>query len=132
MAGFALYQEGEEPAENAQELLNQAQGIAARLEELIKVINRTNSATEIETGVTLTDALAERDVLKLRHSLLVAVADAASNSGSQSRRQIRSELRYIPAVPVADLRSESDAVAKRLREIDTKIQRMNWEVDLVE
>ena len=37
-------------------------------------------------------------------------------------RQLRSELTFISALPVADLRAQADDVARR----------MNWEVDLLE
>jgi hypothetical protein len=42
--------------------------------ELIRRINRTNSVTELEPGLTLTDALARRDVLRLRRRLYAEVA----------------------------------------------------------
>jgi hypothetical protein len=44
----ARYQEGEEPVENANALLAEAEEILVRLEELIRRINRTNSTHEIE------------------------------------------------------------------------------------
>ncbi|MEV0272288.1 hypothetical protein AB0H43_26225 [Hamadaea sp. NPDC050747] len=40
-------------------------------------INRTNAATAVGEG-TLTEALARRDVLRLRHAVLTAAADAAA------------------------------------------------------
>ena len=47
-------------------------------EELIRRINRTNSSREIEPGVTITDAIARRDVLRLRRGLYAGLADAAA------------------------------------------------------
>jgi hypothetical protein len=38
----------------------------------------------------------------------------------------------IPALPVAELRRQADDLARRLREVDTAIQRTNWEVDLLD
>ncbi|WP_345475734.1 hypothetical protein [Actinoallomurus oryzae] len=38
----------------------------------------------------------------------------------------------IPALPVAELRGQADDLARRLREVDTLIQRTNWEVDLLD
>jgi hypothetical protein len=72
-------------------------------------------------------------VLRLRHSAVNAAADAAS--GREERgygRQLRSELVYVAAVPVTELRAIADDLAREIREVDTQIQRTNWEVDLIE
>lgn len=42
---------------------------------MIRQINRTNAATVVQGG-TLTDALARRDELRLRHNVVTAAADA--------------------------------------------------------
>lgn len=127
----ARYQEGEEPAEDAAALLTEAGEVLGELESLIRRINRTNAATSVGGG-TLTDALARRDVLRLRHSLVIAAAGAAAGEGQRGLRQLRSELRLIPALPVAELRRQADEFARELREVDTLIQRTNWEVDLLD
>lgn len=132
VAGSARYQEGETPAEDAAALLTEAGQVLGELESLIRRINRTNAATPLEGGGTLTDALARRDVLRLRHSIVTTAADAAAGDGRRGFRQLRSELKMIPALPVADLRRQADDLARRLREVDTLIQRTNWEADLAE
>lgn len=128
----ARHQEGEEPAEDAGALLAEAGEALTELQGLIRRINATNAATPLEGGRTITDGIAERDVLKLRHSLLSAAANAAAGSSSRSFRQLRSELREIAALPVADVRRQADDVARRLRELDTLIQQRNWEVELLD
>jgi hypothetical protein len=45
---------------------------------------------------------------------------------------LRSELRLIPALPVAELRRQADDLARQIREVDTLIQRTKWEVDLLD
>jgi hypothetical protein len=60
-ASVARFQEGEQPAENAGELLDQGRRLIGELRDLARRINRTNSATELDPGFTLTDALAMRD-----------------------------------------------------------------------
>jgi hypothetical protein len=131
IAASARYQEGETPAEDAAALLVEADEVLGELEVLIRRINRTNAATVVEGG-TLTDALARRDVLRLRHSVVTSAADAAAGEGQRGYRQLRSELKMIPALPVAELRRRADDLARQLREIDTLIQRTNWEVDLLD
>jgi hypothetical protein len=132
VAGSARYQEGEEPAEDAAALLTEAGQVLGELETLIRRINRTNAGTEVAGGGTLTDALARRDVLRLRHSIVTTAADAAAGDGQRGYRQLRSELKMIPALPVADLRARADDLARQLREVDTLIQRTNWEADLAD
>jgi hypothetical protein len=77
-------------------------------------------------------ALARRDILRLRHRVLTTAADAAAGEGQRALRQLRSELKMIPALPVAELRSQADDIARQLREIDTLIQRTNWEAELLD
>ncbi|WP_433064724.1 DIP1984 family protein [Dactylosporangium sp. CS-033363] len=128
----ARYQEGEEPAEDAAALLAEAGSRLGELEMLMRRINRTNSATQLAGGGTLTDALARRDVLRFRHKLVTSAAGAAAGEGQRGVRQLRSELRMIAALPVAELRREADDLARELREVDTLIQRTNWEADLLD
>nr|WP_245722562.1 DIP1984 family protein [Micromonospora matsumotoense] len=76
----ARFQEGETPAEDAAALLAEVGGVLGELETLIRRINRTNAATVVDGG-TLTDALARRDVLRLRHGVVTSAADAAAGGG---------------------------------------------------
>ena len=80
--------------EEARDLVAAASVVLDELEVLIRNINRTNSSTVMADGRTLTDALAERDVLRLRHSMLKVSADAASGATQQVGfiRATRSEL----------------------------------------
>jgi hypothetical protein len=71
------------PAEDAAQLLAEAGEVLAALESLIRRINRTNATVEMGQDGTLTDALARRDVLRLRHSVVTAAADAAAGKGER-------------------------------------------------
>lgn len=128
----ARYQEGEEPAEDAAALIAEADTALEQLRQLIRRINATNSRLDLGADGTMTDALAARDVLRLQHSLLADAAAAASGANDQFLRQMRSELRQISALPVGELRSRADEVARALRELDNRIQQANWSNDLEE
>lgn len=128
----ARYQEGEEPAEDASALLVEAESCLEQLRDLISRINTTNTRIDLGADGTMTDALATRDVLRLRHSLLSSAATAASGTEVSSFRQIRSELRQLPALPVSDLQRQADVTAQELRELDNRIQHANWTHDLEE
>jgi len=126
----ARFQEGEEPTEDAAALLAEAGAVLNELEDLIRRINKTNAATQIGPEGTITDALARRDVLRIRHSVVTAAADSAAGRGGG--RQLRSELKMLTALPVAQLRSQADDLARQIREIDVSIQKSNWEFDLMD
>jgi hypothetical protein len=127
----ALVQEGEEPAEDPEELLREAEAMLEELEGYVTRINRTNLAATLgdEGGTTLTEALARRDVLGMRHGMLKALVGAASD---RMPRYGRAEIRSVPTVEVRPLRLEMDRVAREMRELDTRIQAANWSTDLVE
>lgn len=129
--GVARHQEGEEPPEDASALIAQAEEMLDELEGLIRRINLTNASATLEDGTLVTAAIAKRDVLKFRRNLLNLVADAGSGTADKAR-QMRSELRYVSAVPVSDLRDRANELAKQFRELDTQIQEANWRVELVE
>jgi hypothetical protein len=128
----ARYQEGEDPAEDASALVAEADGVLVELEDLIRRINRTNTTALLDDGRTLTDAIARRDVLRLRRQLYIGAADAASGRSQGTMRQMRTELRDVSALDVPSLRRRADDVAKELRELDNRIQQANWEVDLAD
>jgi hypothetical protein len=133
-AAVARYQEGEEPAESADELLAKGRTLIGELRELVRRINRTNSATELAPGFTLTDALAQRDGYAAQSRLVTAVADAGAGSGREVAwaRQLRSELQQLSAVQVADLRGEADEIAEARRNLDVRIQQAGWATELLE
>ncbi|MFB2556408.1 DIP1984 family protein [Herbiconiux liangxiaofengii] len=124
----AFYQEGETPAEDAAELLEECLRVQAELERLVTAVNLTNAVAVLPDGRTVTAALAARETLRAQHAILVRASDAAS--GGRGYRQMRSELRQLSALPVRELRQRADQVAVELRELDALIQRTNWEVDL--
>jgi Family of unknown function (DUF6847) len=131
----ARYQEGEEPQENAEELLNLALALTEQQETLITRINRTNGATEMDGGsFTIMDAVARRDRLGAQHKLLTEIADAAAGGKSRAYylRQLRSELKEISNVPVTALRGQADLLAQQRRELDVRIQQANWNTDLLD
>lgn len=125
----ALVQEGEQPPEDPQELLAELDQLLNQLGELMARINRTNLQTRLTEGVTLTDALARRDVLSMRHSIVSGLADTAS---ARVERYGRSEIRKMSTVDVAALRRQLDEIARQRRELDTTIQATNWATDLIE
>jgi hypothetical protein len=125
----ALVQEGEQPPENPTELLAELAQMLAQLQDLVARINKTNLQATLPNGTTLTDALAQRDILSQHHSIISELANTASN---RIERYGRSEIRKLATVDVATLRRQLDELARQRRELDTTIQATNWTIDLIE
>ena len=124
----ARVQEGEQPAEDTTELLAETERTFARLLELVSAVNRTNSKTAFDNERSISDAIAERDVTGKRRDFLAGIADAAS---TRQDRYSKSEVRFVATVPVGELQMEVDQLAKRYRELDTRLQELNWKTELI-
>lgn len=124
----AKIQEGDKPSESPQELIAELDRISAELLDLIKRINKTNSATVFNVRATISDVLAERDVLGLQRAAYVELAQAAAITQD---RYSRSEVKYISTVKVAEIQKRADELAKNYRDLDARIQELNWQTELV-
>lgn len=127
--GSAMVQEGGAPPENPRELLEEFERTAADLMNWICRINRTNSMTEFHDGESLAGALARRDVLLRRRE---AYSQFARSSYITQDRYSRSEVRYIATLDVKALQRRVDDLSKAARELDSKIQELNWTIDLMD
>ncbi len=98
------------------------------LENLIWRINLTNVQTCNEAGKTLTQLMAEKDVLKMRIS---ALRDAYERASSQNERYSRSEIKMLTTVDVKELRKRIDDYSQQLRKLDMEIQSLGFLTDLI-
>jgi len=121
-------QEGDAAAENPHDLIAESERVAYELADLVSRINRTNSTTAYRDGKTISDALAERDVLALRRGLYSDLALAASVTQD---RFTRTEVKYVSIINVSEAQKQADALAKVYREMDARIQELNWQTELV-
>ena len=119
-------QEGDQPAEKPEELFQELEGSLKQLKDLIVSINRTNQETVWE-GNTLTELIAEKDVLSMQLATLRAALDAAN---VRSDRYSRNEIKFVRTIDVNVLQKKVDDLSKGLRELDSKLQQANWMTDL--
>ena len=124
----ARVQEGEQPPEDPQVLITELETTSNQLVRLIQRINRTNSVTRFQAGI-LSDALAERDSLRLKRNAYDSLINAAA---IRQDRYMRSELRLVSTVNVAELQRQIDQLSRQYRELDAQIQALNWATDLIE
>ena len=121
-------QEGDKPAEEPQELMDELENCLNQLELLIYNINITNMRIVTDDGRNMTKLLAERDILKKRIDILRNTFNEATNSGSR----YRNEIRYVTTIEVKPLRQQLDKFAQQYRQLDMKIQELNFTNDLIE
>lgn len=122
----AKVQEGDQPSENVNELYKELDECLSQFEEIVYRINRTNMQT-VHEGETLTQMLARKDTLKLR---LTVMRDLLKHV-VENDRYGRHEIKYVCTVDVGELRKVTDNYSKQLRNIDMKLQRLNWSIDLI-
>jgi hypothetical protein len=122
-------QEGTKPAEKPEALLAELETLTKELIALIQQINKTNSSTPFDKTRTVADALAERDLLAQKQAIFREMVKTASVSHD---RFSRSEIRSVATIKVVDMQKHADDLARAHRDLDTKIQQLNWGTDLVE
>ena len=96
------------------------------LTNLVQRINKTNSNTALSSG-TLSDALAQRDTLGLKCSVLSGLIQ---NASIVSTRYSQSEVKLVSTVDIAALQRQIDSLAREHRLLDSQIQQLNWAVEL--
>ena len=119
----AKVQEGDQPSEDVNELYKELDECLSQFEVIVYRINRTNMQT-VHEGETLTQMIARKDALKLR--LTVMRKHVVEND-----RYGRQEIKYVRTVDVGELRKVTDNYSKQLRNLDMKLQSLNWSVDLI-
>ena len=127
LSNNALVQEGEEPAEDPTSLLSELDRLEKRLCELDARINLTNANT-VSGGMTVTEMLALRDCLAQKTDIMRDFLRAASQKWMRGRG---SEIVVKSTVSVSELQKQVDDISKQLRELDTRIQGINWNTDLI-
>jgi len=128
MQNNVLIQEGDEAAENVNDLMKDFISITNEMSKVIKRINKTNIETEVCNGITIAEMIVDRDMQGKKFSMF---NDMASKATVESNRWGRNEIKFVSTVNVSDLRKKADAAAQKFREIDTAIQSKNWTTELM-
>ena len=128
IANNVKVQEGDEPLENPTDLMKELDSGLKQLEDIIFRINATNMQAKNKKGVTLTQLMAQRDVLTMRVNTLRNVFNSASES---QNRYSQSEIKMVTVVDVKRLGKQVDDLSAKLRVLDMEIQALNFATDLV-
>lgn len=111
------------PQEDPVELIAKLRKAIQDLEDLVIRINKTNNETTIEGAGSLMEALAKRDSLKMLSEKLRNIRYAAqiNNSGDSNLKT---------TIDIKKLQMEMDQTGRAFREIDSKVQEINWNTEL--
>lgn len=111
------------PQEDPVELLAKMRTALHELEDIIVRINNTNNNTQIEGYKSLMEALAKRDALKMLSERLRNIRFSAqvNNSGDANLQA---------TIDIKKLQIEMDETGRAFRELDSKIQEINWQTEL--
>ncbi len=108
-------------------IIGQLEKMAAQYEKLVRAINKTNLQTIYEDGKTLTDAIAERDT----YDLLISFCKKAIEGIHEMRHDYNSrEMRLM--LDISKVEQQMQQYLDMRREMDSKIQRLNWMTKLVD
>ncbi|MBQ1805014.1 MAG: DIP1984 family protein [Oscillospiraceae bacterium] len=122
----AIVQEGEKTPEDPAQLLVELDASIRRLEELMARINKTNTRT-LDGEKSITDLIARKDALRVQ---VDAYRDIISSASQIARRAMRTEIKILSAVDVKALQKKTDELSRELREVDNRIQQLNWMTEL--
>lgn len=123
----AKVQEGDVPAENPVELIAEKDRILDELENLVTRINLTNSRTECN-GVTITELISKRDRMKKDVNIMRSFLN---NASSKIDRYSKTEILIKSTVDISEYQKKLDVISKEVRQIDEKIQELNWTTELI-
>ncbi len=126
LANNAKVQEGSMPAEEPARLLEELRRLLDELDDITVRINLANSR-QIDYTTTMTALLARRETLRRHADIMRGFLNAASDL---TPRHTLTEIRVVSTVDVAALRKECDALSKQLRELEIRIQSLNWTIEL--
>lgn len=118
--------EGTKPFEDPLELVEAVNNTINEQAKLIQRINKTNNSTRVDDNSNLDELLTLREQLKRRHKIL---NDAYKSSFSNSRSY--NEIKYNIAVDMQILKNKISEAAKDFRNLDNKIQAINWSTELL-
>lgn len=119
-------QDGDKPAEDTSLLFKELSSVLNQLNELIYKINKTNLSSEFE-GKTLTQLIAEKDVIKMRNDALREIINTCKDTMRMS-----SDTKIVCTLDLAQLIKEKEKYEKDLSSIKLQIQKGNWTFDLID
>lgn len=119
----------EEPVDDYIALLDIYHKKESELMELSLRILSTNNSAAFKDGETIAQAIIRRDSLKRTVSMYSKLLSAATG-GSRGLFSSR-DVKYKRVVDMDKARANMDSAAMQYRDLDVKLQQMNWNTELL-
>jgi hypothetical protein len=119
--------DGDTPPEDPESLLDELDAAYAELEGVVRRINTINT-TQPREGETLLSLLLRREMTGKRLHIRKQAAETAAKHDNYRD----AEVLYRRHVNVAKLHKETDALARQYRELDNRVQELNWTITVEE
>jgi uncharacterized coiled-coil DUF342 family protein len=97
-------------------------------EDLVQKINYTNTVSKDTDGKSISQLIVKRDVMDTEIKMMRQFLDKASNL---IQPYTKTEIRNLSSVDVSSYRKSLDDLSKKRRELEAKIQELNWTTELV-
>jgi hypothetical protein len=81
----------------------------------------------MEDGTMLSDAILKKDMLNYLHLSFRNIADKAIPA---HERYSAREIKMVPTIDIPAIRKQADEIAKEYRQLDIKIQEVNWKTEM--
>jgi hypothetical protein len=121
-------QDGDSPPEKPEELIAEYEGNMTRFLELVQRINDTNCKTLFGEDDSVADAIAQRDCMGAK---IKAYREIYESATIRPDRRSRNEIKFVRCIDAKELQGQINRLSKEYREIDTKLQGINWTIDLI-
>lgn len=123
-----MVQEGDSPAEKPEELIAEYEKNMEQLLFLVQKINETNHLTPFEGHGNVASAIAYRDNLKAKIGVYRSIYESAT---IKPERYSQKEVKFVRCIDARELQVKINQLSKEYRSLDTKLQGINWTVELV-
>ena len=119
----------EEPVDDYLILLDSYHEKEGELLDISLRIQATNNSAAFKEGETISQAIVRRDSLKRTVSMNNKLLGAATSGGRGlfSNRDVK----YKRVVDMSMVRTSMDNAAKQYRDLDVKLQQLNWNTELL-
>lgn len=126
-----VIEKGTEPVFDIEALSKESEALLAQEADLIKRINKTNALTILEDSTSISDLIARRDFLVKLKAHFTTIGGTARPRRERDYGGV-APIEYVPLLDARVATAAQDKVAKEFRELDTKLQELNWSVDLLD
>lgn len=124
----SVIQEGTQPAEDPNTLIEELYAKLDQHEKLVVDINATNLIVKTETGITLSDAIQRRDTLNRQYQALNALS---SNANTKVSRYSKTEILNVATVDIPSIQKQLEDLIQERRIVEVQIQAANWTNSLI-